>query len=199
MLFEGSYPHVTGGVSTWAQMLIKNISHHQFLLYTISAESRYQGKFKYDLPNNIISIQEIFLNKILEGKGSYGKRFLLPEAARENLKSLITGKDIKWEPILEMIKRRTIKNSMDFFMSIDFFDILRDAYSEKYSKVPFTDFFWTIRSMFLPLFFLIQQSVPEADLYHSASNGYTGFVGALAKALNVSQSSLQIDNFGFSF
>ncbi|MEE8324626.1 MAG: GT4 family glycosyltransferase PelF [Candidatus Humimicrobiaceae bacterium] len=181
MLFEGSYPHVTGGVSTWAQILIKNISHHKFFLYTISAESSFQGKFKYELPDNIISVQEIFLDKILEGKGNYGKRFHLPVRTRESLRSLITGNDIDWEPILEMIKRKTIKNSLDFFMSMDFFDILRDAYTEKYSKVPFTDFFWTIRSMFLPLFFLMQQPVPEADLYHSASNGYTGFVGVLAK------------------
>jgi len=184
MLFEGSYPHVTGGVSTWAQMLIKNIKHHQFLLYTISAESKYQEKFKYDLPGNIISVQEIFLDKILEDRGSYGKRFHFSRDARHSLKALITGNDIRWEPIFKMIRKKVVKNSLDFFMSIDFFDILRDAYSEKYSRVPFTDFFWTIRSMLLPLFFLIQQPIPEADLYHSASNGYTGFVGALAKYIH---------------
>lgn len=181
MLFEGSYPHVTGGVSTWAQILIKNIDQYQFLLYTISAESRNEGKFKYALPENVISVQEIFLDKILEGKGRYGKRYHLSRSVRKNLKALIAGRDIEWEPILEMIKKRTIKNSLDFFMSMDFFDILRDAYFENYSKVPFTDFFWTIRSMLLPLFYLIQQPVPKADLYHSASNGYTGFVGVLAK------------------
>jgi len=181
MLFEGSYPHITGGVSTWAQMLIKNISGHEFMLYSIGAESKLQGKFKYDLPLNVLSVQELFLDKILEGKGRYGKRYKLSTVARKSLKELIAGTDIDWEPIFHMVKNKTITNSLDFFMSIDFFDILRQAYSERFSTVPFTDFFWTIRSMLLPLFYLIQHPLPEADLYHSASNGYTGFMGALAK------------------
>jgi len=181
MLFEGSYPHITGGVSTWAQMLIKDIRAHDYFLYTISADSKLQGKFKYDLPENVLGVQEVFLDTIIKGKGRYGSRYRLNKDLRENLQALIAGKDMDWEPILEMVKKRDIKNSLDFFMSIDFFDILRDAYSEHYPTVPFTDFFWTIRSMLLPLFYLIQQPVPEADLYHPASNGYTGFVGALAK------------------
>lgn len=181
MLFEGSYPHITGGVSTWAQMLVKNISKHEFILYTIGADSKLLGRFKYDLPPNILYVQELFLDEILEGKGHYGRRYKLSSDIRKSLKELITGKDIDWEPIFYMVKKRKITNSLDFFMSIDFFDILREAYSEEFSTVPFTDFFWTIRSMLLPLFYLIQKPIPKAELYHSASNGYTGFVGALAK------------------
>jgi len=181
MLFEGSYPHVTGGVSTWAQMLIKNIDSHKFIIYAISANNKLQGKFKYDLPANTLQVQEVFLDSIIEGKGKYGSRYRLAPDTRNSLKGLMAGRDMDWKPLLEMVKNKQIKNSLDFFMSVDFFDILRDAYSENYPNVPFTDFFWTIRSMLLPLFYLMQQPVPEADLYHSASNGYTGFVGALAK------------------
>lgn len=181
MLFEGSYPHITGGVSTWAQMLVKNISGHKFILYTIGADSKLHGKFKYDLPSNVLSVQEVFFDEIIKGKGVYGKRYRLSGSTRKSLTELVAGKDIDWEPIFYMVKRKKINNSLDFFMSIDFFDIIREAYSERFSTVPFTDFFWTIRSMLLPLFYLIEQPVPGAELYHSASNGYTGFVGALAK------------------
>lgn len=181
MLFEGSYPHVTGGVSTWAQLLMENINTRNFTLYTIGADNRLRGKFKYDLPANVIDVREVFLDTIIKGRGSYGSRYRLSTEIRNSLKGLMAGRDMEWEPIFEMVKNRRIKNSLDFFMSIDFFDILRDTYSENYANVPFTDFFWTIRSMLLPLFYLMQQPVPEAGLYHSASNGYTGFVGALAK------------------
>lgn len=181
MLFEGSYPHITGGVSTWAQMLVKNISGHKFILYTIGADSKLHGKFKYDLPSNVLSVQEVFFDDIIKGKGVYGRRYRLSGSTRKSLTELVAGKDIDWEPIFYMVKNRKINNSLDFFMSIDFFDIIREAYSERFSTVPFTDFFWTIRSMLLPLFYLIEQPVPRAELYHSASNGYTGFVGALAK------------------
>jgi hypothetical protein len=40
LLLEGSYPHITGGVSTWAQIIIRNLSEHKFILYTIGAEER---------------------------------------------------------------------------------------------------------------------------------------------------------------
>ncbi|HAJ95839.1 MAG TPA: glycosyl transferase [Actinobacteria bacterium] len=181
VLFEGSYPHVTGGVSTWAQMLVKNISGHEFMLYTIGADSKLLGRFKYDLPPNVLSVQELFLDQIIEGNGRYGKRYRLSRDIRKSLKELIAGKDIDWEPIFYMVKNRKITNSLDFFMSVDFFDILRTAYSEGFSTAPFTDFFWTIRSMLLPLFYLIEHPVPKAQLYHSASNGYAGFMGALSK------------------
>ncbi|MCD4670410.1 MAG: GT4 family glycosyltransferase PelF [Actinomycetia bacterium] len=184
MLFEGSYPHVTGGVSTWAQLLIKNIGRHEFMLYAISADSKLHNKFKYDLPSNVLSVQEVFFDEIIKGKGVYGRRYKLSGSTRKSLGQLITGRDIDWEPIFYMVKNRKINNSLDFFMSIDFFDILREAYSESFPTVPFTDFFWTIRSMLLPLFYLIEQPVPRAELYHSASNGYTGFVGALAKYMH---------------
>jgi len=181
MLFEGSYPHVTGGVSTWAHMLIKNIDSHDFIIYSIGADHEMRGKYKYALPVNLRRIYELFLDEIIDGKGKYGKRYKLSAETRRSLTDLIAGKDPYWEPILEMVKEKKIENSLDFFMSIDFFDVLRDAYSEYYSNVPFTNFFWTIRSMLLPLFYLMQQPIPEADLYHSASNGYTAFVGILAK------------------
>ncbi len=181
MLFEGSYPHVTGGVSTWAQMLIKNIDSHKFYLYTISADSRLRGKSRYELPANVLGMQEVFLDTIIKEKGRYGSRYRLSRDLRKNLGALIAGREVKWEPILEMVKNRTIKNSIDFFMSLDFFDILRDAYSGYYANIPFTDFFWTIRSMLLPLFYIMQQPIPEADIYHPASNGYTGFVAVIAK------------------
>jgi len=181
MLFEGSYPHVTGGVSTWAQILIDNISDRDFIIYAIGADNRQKGNFKYSLPGNVKEVQEVFLDTIIKGKGRYGNRYRLHQGVRDSLKALIAGRAVEWEPVFEMVKNKRIGNSLDFFMSIDFFDILREAYSQDYADIPFTDFFWTVRSMLLPLFYLMQQPVPEAGLYHSASNGYTGFVGALAK------------------
>ncbi len=50
LFLEGSYPHVTGGVSTWAQMLIKNMPEFEFIIYSIGAEEKYRGTYKYELP-----------------------------------------------------------------------------------------------------------------------------------------------------
>ncbi|MGO4374590.1 GT4 family glycosyltransferase PelF, partial [Paenibacillus sp. MCAF20] len=63
----------------------------------------------------------------------------------------------------------------------DYFDILEDICRTDFNLVPFTEMFWTVRSMILPLFLTIRHEVPQADLYHSVSTGYAGVVGALAK------------------
>ncbi len=183
MLFEGSYPHITGGVSTWAQILIENMPEYEFCLYTIGADKKYRGKFKYDLPDNVTEVHEVFFDQILEKKGKYGKKYLLSSEVKKNLEHLISGEDIQWDIIFKLIEKRKIRNAFDFFMSIDFFDILKEAYMRKFKVVPFTDFFWTIRSMLLPLFYIFELGIPKADLYHSASNGYAGFVGALGKSI----------------
>jgi polysaccharide biosynthesis protein PelF len=80
--------------------------------------------------------------------------------------------------------QRRIKSTMDFFMSYNFFDILKEAYMEKYNFTPFTEFFWTIRSMLVPILFLLKNKLPQADIYHSAANGYAGLFASMAKFIN---------------
>jgi glycosyltransferase involved in cell wall biosynthesis len=181
LIIEGSYPHVTGGVSTWVQLLIKDLTENQFIIYAIGAEEKYRGSFKYDLPENVLEVREVFLDEMLKKKGRYGKSYRLSNDTILNLKKLITGEIVDWEPVFKLMAEKNIKNEMDFFMSINFFDILRSAYEEKYSSVPFTEFFWTVRSMLVPLFFLLKNCPPEADLYHSAATGYSGIFGSMAK------------------
>src|SRR5690606_25119411 len=53
----------------------------------------------------------------------------------------------------------------------------------RYPLVPFTEMFWTVRSMILPLFLTIREDIPRADVYHSVSTGYAGVIGALGKIL----------------
>jgi hypothetical protein len=140
LFLEGSYPHVTGGVSTWAQMLIKNMPEFEFIIYSIGAEEKYKGIYKYKLPDNVTAVREVFLDEMLKEKGVYGKRYKLSKDEINNLKSLITGEKVEWSHIFKLMAEKRIKNALDFFMSYNFFDILRDGYMEKFGSVPFTEF-----------------------------------------------------------
>ncbi|MCL4378196.1 MAG: GT4 family glycosyltransferase PelF [Actinobacteria bacterium] len=181
LLLEGSYPHVTGGVSTWAQLLIENLSEHNFIIFSIGSEEKYRGDYKYALPSNVIEIHEIFLDEMIKENGRYGKKYRLDRQSKNSLKHLITGDKVHWQPIFNLMADKKIRNEMDFFMSISFFDVLKEAYLEKFKSIPFTDFFWTVRSMLIPLFFLLKNKLPKADIYHSASNGYAGIFASMAK------------------
>lgn len=155
----------------------------KFEIYSIGAEEKYKGAYKYKLPENVTGIHEVFLDEILKENGSYGKRYRLSSQEIVNLKFLITGEKVDWENIFKLMASDRIKKIMDFFMSYNFFDILRSAYEEKYSSIPFTDFFWTVRSMLVPLFFLLKNKLPVADIYHSAANGYAGLIASMAKSI----------------
>ena len=65
MIAEGCYPYVVGGVSTWIQMLLQRMPQHEFVIVAIGAEKKQRGKFKYDIPPNVVEIQEYFLDEYL--------------------------------------------------------------------------------------------------------------------------------------
>ena len=48
-------------------------------------------------------------------------------------------------------------------------------------QLVFSDFLWTMRSIYLPLFITFQMELPKADLYHCVATGYAGVLGSMAK------------------
>ena len=182
LLVEGSYPYVVGGVSSWVQMLIQGLPEHEFFLYSIGAEEKDRGHYKYKLPKNLVGIQEEFLDSILKLKSKSMRENILSAQEREVLYDLVVGKKpINVTELAALFTPEHMKDGpLTIFMSSDFFDVIQRVYEERYSYLPFTDFFWTLRSMLLPLFYLLQQELPEADVYHSVATGYCGVIGALA-------------------
>jgi glycosyltransferase involved in cell wall biosynthesis len=185
LLTEGSYPYVVGGVSSWVQMLIEGMPEHEFIVYAIGAEQKSRGKFRYELPVNLIEIKEVFLDEILDMKSLHMRRSMLTEVEKACLYELILGsKDMDMEALIGIFHSEgKIRNALDIFMSSDFFDIIEAVYKDRYNYLPFTDFFWTMRSMLLPLFYLLQQQLPEADVYHSIATGYCGVIGSVASTV----------------
>ncbi|TCO69836.1 GT4 family glycosyltransferase PelF [Marinisporobacter balticus] len=180
---EGSYPYVLGGVSSWIDTLARSCPEHEFIIYAISAESKNKGQYRYQLPQNIVEIKDVFLDEIeLRGKEK-GKRYKLEEKQYQAIKELMNGEQFSWNDIFKIFKEKSFKNIADFFMSKNVFDIIKNTYIEKYPYTPFTEFIWTIRSMYLCLFYLLMQNLPEADIYHSVSTGYAGVLASYGKYL----------------
>ena len=182
LLTEGSYPYVVGGVSSWVQMLMVGLPQYEFFIYSIGAEAKDRGKYKYKLPENCVGVQEEFLDDILGLKSKGMRENILKPFEKEALYDLVSGdKPLPFDALVEIFHLgRKRRGPLDIFMSSDFFDIIQRVYEERYRYLPFTDFFWTLRSMLLPLFYLLQQELPEADIYHSVATGYCGVIGGMA-------------------
>lgn len=184
LLTEGSYPYVVGGVSSWVQMLMEGLPEYEFFIYSIGAEAKDRGNYKYRFPENCKGIQEVFLDEILRLPSSGMRTHALTAEERETLHALVQGEaPLELPGLARVLRRREWKSPLDLFMTSDFFDVIARVYRERYSYLPFTDYFWTLRSMLLPLFFLLSQPLPEADVYHSVATGYCGVLGGMAALL----------------
>lgn len=178
-ILEGSYPYVRGGVSTWVDGFIRSLPNDEFVLWTITDKESQRGQFAYELPENVVEVHENFLGASLNLRVRENPNLKFNAAQREAISQLISCGDPDWRVILDTFNLHPNK-SVEFFLSEEFLAILKEYAKKEFPYAGLKDLFWTIRSMFLPLLYLIGQPMPQADLYHSPSTGYAGVLAALA-------------------
>ncbi|WP_310832543.1 GT4 family glycosyltransferase PelF [Paenibacillus pedocola] len=181
---EGSYPYITGGVSSWIHSLVTHMPDYEFIILAIGADEKQQGSYRYNLPPNIVEIKEIFLNSYLNESPPGRDKLRLTVDERAALSALLGGGiDLNWGCLFDLIRSDRVATAGHLLMSKEFFQVVSERCSEDYAHVPFTEMYWTVRSMMLPLLLTIRGDIPKADLYHSVSTGYAGVLGALGKHL----------------
>jgi polysaccharide biosynthesis protein PelF len=181
LIAEGCYPYVAGGVSSWIQMLVKGMPQHEFTIFTIGAEEKLRGQFKYEIPNNIAQIDEHFLDEFMNAKEKKATDIRITKRQKETFVQFLVGERIDWGVIFDMFRSDGNLSVNQFLISKDFLSIVEAICETKYAQTPFNDVFWTIRSMLLPILSIIKTKPPKADIYHCVSTGYAGIVGAKFK------------------
>ncbi len=178
---EGCYPYVVGGVSGWIHSLIRSFPNVEFILLAIVANRSISGQFKYTLPDNLTEVHELYLDDVdWCGKKEKRHKKRLKKQEYLALRSLILGQDTDWELLFDTFHQKDF--SIDqILMGEDFLRAVTDFYNLTYPQIVFSDFLWTMRSMYLPLFFTMRMEVPKADLYHCVTTGYAGVLGCMAK------------------
>ncbi len=180
VIAEGCYPMVAGGVSSWLQELIQQMPQHDFVIWAIGAQEKQRGHYAYTLPKNVVWVSDVYLDSVTgEILRQNPRGYQLTKAQQDAARDLLSCNNPDWAEIFELFKDDRLKG-VEFLLNRDFFRILQEICIESYPYVGFTDYFWTIRSMFLPLLYLLGCPPPEADLYHSVSAGHAGVLGAMA-------------------
>lgn len=177
---EGCYPYIVGGVSSWIQSLIRHCPDHEFSIIAINPEQINRGKFKYSLPENVVDVHEVFLDERLQAKGKWNKSIKLSKEAHQALNDLLNNTEVDWKILFDLINPKARFTAVDLILSKKFYKLIQESYGDKYAHIPFTDVFWTLRSMYITLFSLMETAYMEADVYHSVSTGYAGVVAACA-------------------
>lgn len=176
---EGCYPYVVGGVSGWIDSLIRSFPEHEFVLLAIVANRSQRGKFVYKLPENLVEIYEHYLEDVDWGKESK-KKLHLSQKEYKALRSLLLNQKVDWDVLFDLFQNR--KFSIDaLLMGPDFLQAAMECYQQQYSQIVFSDFLWTLRSIYLPLCLTLQMELPKADVYHCVATGYAGVLGSMAQ------------------
>lgn len=178
---EGCYPYTVGGVSSWIHSMIQSFPNIEFILTTIVSNRSQRGKFVYELPKNLTQVHEVYLEDFdWDFSKKRGRRVRLNKTQYQALRSIILNQEVNWEPLFELFHKRKV--SVDaILMGADFLRVATECYNLKYPQIAFSDFLWTLRSIYLPLFLVMRMDLPKADLYHCVATGYAGVLGSMAK------------------
>ena len=178
---EGCYPYVVGGVSGWINSMIRSFPKINFIILAVVPDRDMRGKFVYELPENVTAVYETYLSDFdWEGGKKKGKRTRLGKKEYLALRSILLNEDVDWDTVFDMFQKETFSID-DLLMGADFLRIVQECYKYRYPQIVFSDFLWTMRSIFLPLFLILKTPLPKADIYHCVATGYAGVLGSMAK------------------
>lgn len=183
IIVEGCYPYVVGGVSSWVHNLIRSFPRQEFVILSIVADRSWRGKFVYDLPDNVTEVHELYLEDSDWKKKNKWRKKRMNKKEYHALKSLLLNQQVEWEVLFDFFQNKDPSIS-GLLMGEDFFNAVREYYNLYYSQIVFSDFLWTMRSIYLPLFLTLKMKTPKADIYHCLSTGYAGVLGSMAKYMH---------------
>ncbi|MDD3369450.1 MAG: GT4 family glycosyltransferase PelF [Lachnospiraceae bacterium] len=185
MILEGSYPYVQGGVSSWMHQYIQAMPDTEFVLWCIAAEAKDRGKFKYQLPENVVGVKEVFLDDALRllWRKKNSRQIQLSAEEKTEISKFFCGENFQWDVLFDIFQNKKI-NPVELLMSPTFLQLLIQICREKYPYISFAEYFHTMRSMLLPELYLLTTEIPKADLYHATATGYSGLLGSMGKWKN---------------
>jgi glycosyltransferase involved in cell wall biosynthesis len=189
LLLEGTYPYVSGGVSAWVHELITGFPDLTFGVCFLGATPDMYGEIKYRLPKNVVHVE---VHHIMTGAAPLRSRRRRPAPSSRPLAALAALHDamrtgaIPGPEVVDTLSALDDDDglSLDQFLHDDgTFHELCAEYDAHHEEESFLDFFWTLRTMHLPLFRLaaVARSLPRFGALHAVSTGYAGALGALVR------------------
>ncbi|MBX3192142.1 MAG: GT4 family glycosyltransferase PelF [Labilithrix sp.] len=197
LLLEGTYPYVSGGVSSWVHQIIRGLPELRFALVFLGGERESYPRLRYELPENVVHLEEHFLGdaprtqRVVRRPGDaafYAESAVLhDELARSDAGAgpapPAACLDAALDRVAAMLLDDPARHEEDFLSSEAAWDRICARYDLTSRSRSFLEYFWTVRSMHAPLFLMakIAARLPASRAYHVVSTGYAGLLGALAR------------------
>jgi glycosyltransferase involved in cell wall biosynthesis len=181
LILEGTYPYVTGGVSTWTHDLItaqKDLSFHLVTLLPIGASTQ----LRYEIPKNVVSHSTMFVQQLPDGHMTDRAAGKLCEQLEEPLLRIQSHGGV--EPLAGIIEAirpfRAKAGKLALLNSPAAWNLLRRMYERTYPDSSFLDYFWSWRALLGGMYSVLLGDLPKALVYHTVSTGYAGLMATRA-------------------
>lgn len=184
LVLEGTYPYVTGGVSSWVHNLICALPRVRFSLLTILPSRDTYRDYRYEVPDNVVSVSECYIHDYeLSDEAHRGSQRGLFDLLEGFYRALPAHDYDRLPEIFDRVLDRETRiiSPRQLFLHKRTWELVVALYEELQLEESFVDFFWTWRYSHLPLLRLAEVRFPRAAVYHTISTGYAGFVASLAR------------------
>ncbi len=190
LLLEGTFPYVSGGVSSWVNQIIRGFPEYRFACCFVGSRPEDYGEMKYTLPDNVVHLEVHYVHP--SGDNAERKALSGDPAAFEKVdefhRKLGTGEvsDSRNRLFAELVGQLGDGQALSenaFLHSRASWELIADHYRRHSRDPSFVDYFWTVRTMHSPIWVLkrIADNMIPARLYHTISTGYAGFLGSMLK------------------
>ena len=189
LLLEGTYPYVSGGVSSWVHQIINGFPDLTFAICFLGSRRQDYGEKKFQMPANVVHLEEHYLSEAggappVAAMAGDSEMF---DVNRELHAYFREPKRLaeRGAAVLEQLSGE-LEGRMDrsqFLYTEASWNYTAEQYKEHCTDPSFVDYFWTVRTMHTPIWVLsaIVENFPTVGCYHTVSTGYAGFLGALLK------------------
>ncbi|MDX1801637.1 MAG: GT4 family glycosyltransferase PelF, partial [Marinobacter sp.] len=180
---EGTYPYIKGGVSSWVHQIVSGLPELRFAVIFLGSRREDYGPRQYDLPGNVVHIEDHFLfgddarpssKAVRRGEGA--------RAVMADIHQALRGGDSNNLSVNNLLDPQSALSERAFLYSEEAWDYICHQYETVASEPSFVDYFWSVRNLHAPLWVLARAAakLPPSRLFFSPSTGYAGLLGVLA-------------------
>jgi glycosyltransferase involved in cell wall biosynthesis len=193
LLVEGTYPFVSGGVSSWVHDIICGHPELTFAVLYVGSYPGAHGEPRFKLPPNVVGLHRVFCQDAalapLDGAGR--------ATLREQIHSMRVAMDARAAKsrVLAGLERMHVDGEAgtdvlaalasndltlpELLHSRSSFQLLTTIAERVAPDAPFLDLFWHYRAIFAPVLRLLAAPTVVARCYHAVATGYAGLLAAL--------------------
>lgn len=180
LIIEGGYPYQLGGVSSWADALMRASPQLKFHVIAISIKSQ-SRKPRFQFPDNLVGVTDVILDECPAGRMPNRKdEEAVAKGVRLIQSALTRGDKASFCELADFLRasgfgERALLDSKHAWTATE------QVYSQLLPDGSLIDFFWSWRFLARSVLAIMNTPLPNARVFHAVATGYAGIIGSFAK------------------